>query len=135
MTVAISACRTAVPGSHVERRDDCDLTRVAYNSALWADPVMGSWCVGIGIFRQIVVLLLSITARSCVSIGSATDGRSQTGTNTLEAYFSASKMLHVGQAEPLLTVSRQRSSVTNGREVVRFWPSIKLRSSILLPNR
>src|SRR5260221_2358408 len=31
--------------------------------------------------------------RSCASVGSAIDGRSRTGTNMLETYFSASKML------------------------------------------
>ena len=31
--------------------------------------------------------------RSCASVDSATDGRSQTGANMLETYFSASKML------------------------------------------
>ena len=44
-------------------------------------------------FGELQRSLLSITARSCASVGSATDGRSQTGTNMLETYFSASKML------------------------------------------
>jgi len=29
---AITACRTAALGGHVERCDDCGLTRIAYNS-------------------------------------------------------------------------------------------------------
>ena len=29
---AITACRTALLGGHVERCDDCGLTRIAYNS-------------------------------------------------------------------------------------------------------
>ena len=31
---AITACRTAVLGGHVERCEDCGLTRIAYNSCL-----------------------------------------------------------------------------------------------------
>jgi len=31
---AIAACRTARLGGHVERCDDCGLTRIAYNSCL-----------------------------------------------------------------------------------------------------
>ena len=42
---------------------------------------------------ELSALFVSITVRSCASVGSATDGRSQTGTNMLETYFSASKML------------------------------------------
>ena len=32
VTAAIAACRTAALGGHVERCDDCGLTRIAYNS-------------------------------------------------------------------------------------------------------
>ena len=32
MIGAITACRTAALGGHVERCDDCGLTRIAYNS-------------------------------------------------------------------------------------------------------
>ena len=32
VTAAIAACRTATLGGHVERCDDCGLTRIAYNS-------------------------------------------------------------------------------------------------------
>ena len=45
------------------------------------------------IFLCIAALALSITSRPCGPVGSATDGRSHTGTNMLETYFSASKML------------------------------------------
>src|SRR3974377_2230041 len=38
-------------------------------------------------------LRVSITSRPCAPVGSATDGRSRRGTNMLETYFSASKML------------------------------------------
>ena len=44
-------------------------------------------------FLCIAALVLSITRRRCVPVGSATVGRSHTGTNMLETYFSASKML------------------------------------------
>src|SRR5499427_6033562 len=54
---------------------------------------MGSWRVDAGIFLRIAALLVSITSRPCAPVSSATDGRSQTGTNMLETYFSASKML------------------------------------------
>ena len=36
---AIAACRTAALGGHVERCDDCGLTRIAYNSC-----IMGKIC-------------------------------------------------------------------------------------------
>ncbi|WP_247772789.1 transposase zinc-binding domain-containing protein [Bradyrhizobium sp. 192] len=39
----IVACRTEALGGHMEACDDCGTTRAAYNSALWAKPVMGSW--------------------------------------------------------------------------------------------
>ena len=42
-----------------------------------------------------VTLYISTTVRSCVSVGSVIDGRSQTGTNMLETYFSSSKMLRL----------------------------------------
>ena len=38
---AIAACRTAALGGHVERCDDCGLTRIAYNSC-----IMGKICNG-----------------------------------------------------------------------------------------
>ena len=34
VSAAIAACRTAALGGHVERCDDCGLTRIAYNSCL-----------------------------------------------------------------------------------------------------
>src|SRR6516164_3379279 len=41
----------------------------------------------------IAALELSITSRPCGLVESATDGRSHTGTDMLETYFSAAKML------------------------------------------
>jgi hypothetical protein len=58
-----------------------------------------------GIFLCISALLVSITERSLGPVGSAIDGRSQTGTNMLEIYFSAAKMvghLRSGPSGPYL---------------------------------
>ena len=40
---AITACRTAALGGHVEQCDDCGAVRIAYNSCLMGTSVMGSW--------------------------------------------------------------------------------------------
>ena len=90
---AIETCRTAALGGHVERCDDCGHAEITYNTCLMGRSSNGELACRDRDFPEIVALLLSITARSCVSVGSATDGRSQTETNMLETYFSALKML------------------------------------------
>lgn len=51
-------------------------------------------------FAEFQRFFVSITERSCVSVDAATDGRSQTGTNMLDFYFSAPKMLGHLRAGP-----------------------------------
>jgi hypothetical protein len=38
---AITACRTAALGGHVEQCDDCGATRIAYNSCLMGKSING----------------------------------------------------------------------------------------------
>jgi hypothetical protein len=90
---AITACRTAALGGHVEQCVDCKAVRVAYNSYLMGRFSNGELasrrrhfsvnCSAPGLHNSAVM----------PPVGSATDGRSQTGTNMLETYFSALKML------------------------------------------
>jgi hypothetical protein len=47
---AIEACRTAKLGGHVERCQECQHTRVAYNSCLMGRSSNGEWGVPIPCF-------------------------------------------------------------------------------------
>jgi hypothetical protein len=107
---AIERCRTAALGGHVERCEDCTYTTIAYNSCLMGKASNGELAEG-RIFLCISALALSITRRLCVPFGAATDGRSQTGTNMLETYFSASKMLGHLRSGPSGRVEDGRGSL------------------------
>src|SRR5215467_4209102 len=80
-------------GGHVERCEACAHIRIAYNSCLMGRSSNGELACRHRHFSVNCTLFVSRTARSCAPVGLATDGRSQTGTNMLETYFSASKML------------------------------------------
>jgi len=58
---AIAACRTAALGGHVERCDDCGLTRIAYNSCIMGKIVMVSQQASILIRRRLEAFGLPIT--------------------------------------------------------------------------
>ena len=47
---AIEICRTAALGGHVERCDDCDHTRVAYNSCLMGKASNGELATAVSVF-------------------------------------------------------------------------------------
>jgi hypothetical protein len=47
---AIKACRTQVLGGHVERCEDCGVTRIAFNSCLMGKIRNGELCAGVAAF-------------------------------------------------------------------------------------
>ena len=88
-------------------------------------------------FSVNAALFVSIAGRSCAAVRSATDGRSQTGTNMSETYFSASTMpgiCRAGQADHTLTVSQPRLSgrAISGRasKLVLNLPSLTIHARV-----
>lgn len=53
---AITACRTAVLGGHVEQCDDCGATRIAYNSCLMGKAGNGELAIAITVFSCVLPL-------------------------------------------------------------------------------
>jgi site-specific recombinase XerC len=115
---AITACRTATLGGHVERCDAaaCGFPRISYNSCLMGTSSNGE------LARQSVHFPVHHCAFTLhyiwprdVPVGAATHGRSQAGTIMLETYFPVSKMpeqLRSGPSGPHLdgfaaTLARQ----------------------------
>ena len=62
---AIEICRTAKLGGHVECCQDCEHTRVAYDSCLMGRSSNGELACRCGIFPVNCSLLVSITLRPC----------------------------------------------------------------------
>jgi len=58
---AITACRTAVLGGHVEQCDDCGATRIAYNSCLMGKSSNGELAAVDGLLCPPPTIRLTIT--------------------------------------------------------------------------
>ena len=90
---AIERCRTAALGGHVARCEDCAYTTIAYNSCIMGRSSNGELAYRCLYFSVNCGSPCLHNVRSRGPIGLATDGRSQTGTNVLETYFPAARML------------------------------------------